>query len=63
MVKKTVILFLFLLLIGTPVYAGEGAFALNNLKAVNVNINIHDRVGRGLNKTSVKADLLKHIKA
>lgn len=54
-----IIISIFLFHAGT--YAGTDA--LNNLKAINVNIKVYDRVGRGLNKTSVKASLLKHIKA
>lgn len=58
--KLTVIIFIFVLLTGTSVYAG--ADALSDLKAVNVNVTVYDKVGRGLNKTTVKNNLLKHIK-
>lgn len=61
MIKKTTVIILSIFLFCTTAHAGDGA--LNNLKAINVNVNIHDRMGKGLNKTSVKADILKHAKA
>ncbi len=63
MKKLTVILFIFVLLISTSVYADRDIAALGNLQGVYVNLKIHDRIPQGMAKHRINQDaLLKHFK-